>query len=163
MSSRGVSLVEVLVGILLVVVTTLTALNFFAYGRGGVARSGNRRAAMERARERLEVVRAATFAQVAPAVNAGLAANAQPTFWLTCAGTPCVWTRSAAPVTETVPVDDLPAQPMETTARWVDDVDDPSGTDQPDALELGVRVWYTPNAAADDDFNRVHLRTLRAP
>ena len=152
---RGVRLVEILVAILIVVVASIAALSYFSYGMGGIGRQGNRRAALERARERLEQLMAAKVTDLEPS-------DQQP-WWITCNGSPCVWTLVPVQATEPVPVDDLPAQQMETTVQWQDDPAAQTGGSAKDVLELGVKVWFIPNSGVDDDFNRVHVRALRSP
>ena len=148
---RGVTLVEVLMGTLIVIIASIGSLMYFAYGVGSIGKTGYRRAALERARQRLEQVMASTsISQLQPP-------DGQP-YWLICSGNPCTWTRSATRVTQTVSVDNLPTQNIETTVQWVDDPS--AGTATLDTLALGVKVWFTRNAATDDDFNRVYVRTL---
>lgn len=150
-------MVEVLIAILVVAVAAIAALSYFSYGLGGIGREGNRRAALERARERMEQLMAADVTALEP--------PGMGVYWLRCAGSPCAWTLStAAPSpSETVPVDDLPAQKIETTVQWVDDPAAQTTESNKDVLELGVKVWFTSNSGSDDDFNRVHIRTLRSP
>jgi len=150
-------LVEVLIAILVVAVAAIAALSYFSYGLGGIGREGNRRAALERARERMEQLMAADVAALEPPDMA--------VYWLQCSGSPCVWTLSstAPAVSETVSVDDLPAQKIETTVQWVDDPAAQTTGSEKDVLELGVKVWFTSESGTDDDFNRVHIRTLRSP
>ena len=153
LSQKGVSLVEILVGIVLVTVISLTTLNYFVYGKGGIRKQGHRRAALERARERLEKLMAVGITQIEPPMN-----NISQ-HWASCTGSTC--TISASSISETVSVDDHPSQRIESTVQWVDDLSANTGT-TPDALELGVKVWFSPDLV-DDDAHRVHLRTLRAP
>ncbi len=150
-------MVEVLIAILVIAVAAIAALSYFSSGLGGIGREGNRRAALERARERMEQLMAADVNALEPPDTA--------VHWLRCAGSPCVWTLSdtAPSPSETVSVDDLPAQKIETTVQWVDDPAAQTAENNRDVLEFGVKVWFTPNGGSDDDFNRVHLRTLRSP
>ena len=148
---RGASLIEVLLALVIITLAAISALSFFAYGMGAIARQGNRRAALERARERLEQVMAANINNVSPS-------NGNP-HWLSCSGNPCNWNLSPDPVFEQVTVNDLTGQSMETTAQLKDDPT--AGTDTLDVVEFGVRVWFTPGLA-DDDYHRVYLRALRA-
>ena len=151
----GAGLVEVLIGILIVVIAAIGTLSYFSYGLGGIGREGNRRAAMERARERMEELLAANVDQIA-----GTNLLDGNIYWLICAGPPCTWNRFAAAITEGVAVNDLLNQVMETRVQLMDDP--PSNTSLLDAVELSVKVWYTGNFGADDDNNRVYLKTLRA-
>lgn len=155
-SQRGVSIVEALLGLAVVLIACLATLNYFAHALGGVGTSGNRRAALERARERLERLMAEPSGGVKPP------ADGQPHF-ISCPGALCA-VMNGNP-NETVPVDDWPAQPIETTVTWLDDVDTPPApqVDEPDLLLFDVKVWFTSNAGLDDDANRVHLRTFRSP
>ncbi len=155
-NTRGVSLIEILLGLLIVTIASIATLQYFAYGLGNIGKQGRRRAALERARQRLEQLMAADTNQTALQPPVG------STWWLTCSGNPCVWTRSTTPVTQTVSVNDMPAQTMETTIQGVHDASAGTGANTLDTLALGVKVWYTPGAA-DDDFHRVYVRTLRTP
>jgi|GEM_PF-1761258 len=164
LNRRGVSLIEVLIGILIVTIASIGTLMYFAYAKGNIGKTGNRRAALERARQRLEQLMATNVDTIKPPADGQMYA-------LTCTGNPCTWAISG-PVTENtlVPeptvVDDLPSQ-IATTVQWRDDP--AAGTGVPpnpvifDTLELAVRVWFTPDFNAQDDFNRVHVRTLRTP
>jgi len=151
---RGASLIEILLGLLIVTIACLATLRYFAYAKGNIGIQGNRRAALERARERLEQLMAGSVTPMTPPQD-GVA------YPVTCAGTACTW--SAAVVAETVSVDDLPSQPIRSTVQWVDDPSAGTGTGTLDTLALGVKVWFTANTAVDDDFNRVFIRTLRTP
>jgi type II secretory pathway pseudopilin PulG len=147
--------VEVLVGILIVVIAAIGTLSYFSYGLGGIGKEGLRRAAMERARQRLDQLMEANLTAIA---GANLQ-DGQP-YWLTFSPATNTWNRPAAPTFEGVTVDDLPNQPMETTVQLVDDPT--AGTTGLDVALIGVKVWFTGNAGADDDHNRVYVKTLRA-
>ena len=149
---RGVTLVEVLIWTLIVIIASIGTLNYFAYGLGGVGKSGYRRAALERTRERLEQLMAANVTPMTPPQDGAA-------YSVTCSGGSCVW--SSTSVSETVSVDDLSSQKLAATVQWVNDPS--SGTTTLDTLALGVKVWFTKNTATDDDFNRVYVRTLRTP
>ena len=62
----GGSLIEVLLGILIVVLASIGTLSYFAYAFGSVNKQGNHRAALERARERLEELLEVDVAQIQP-------------------------------------------------------------------------------------------------
>ena len=160
---RGVSLVEILISIVIISVASIATLTYFAYAKGGVAKQGNRRAALERARQRLDQLMEANPDDFEPTVDPGLPQDSQPVFWLSCAGSPCAWSLHSSSFSETgILVEDLGNQQMETTVQWKDDLS--AGTTTPDVLELGVKVWYMPGTpVVDDEFHRVHVRTLRAP
>ena len=64
MNRRGASLIEVLVAIIIIVIASVGTLAYFAYGLGNVGKTGNRRAALERSRERLEQLMASTIANL---------------------------------------------------------------------------------------------------
>ncbi|MBI4436645.1 MAG: type II secretion system protein [Candidatus Omnitrophica bacterium] len=161
MNRRGVSLIEVLIGILIVTIASIGTLMYFAYAKGNIGKTGNRRAALERARQRLEQLMA-TNPDTLPAIDPGFSEDNQPLFWLSCSGNPCTWTPSLTQFKETnIQVDDLLTQDMETIVQWRNDPS--AGTTTPDVLEFSVRVWFIPNSTTDDDFNRVHVRTLRTP
>ena len=158
---RGVSLIEVLIGILIVVIASIGTLTYFGYGLGGIGKQSNRRAALERARERLEQIMAVDVDTIKPPVDATQPLNNQPLRWVSCIGATCAWV--TANPNQTVPVNNLATnQPIQATVQWKDD---PSAgtTTTPDALELGVKVWFTPGSTVDDEFHRVHLRSLRTP
>ncbi len=151
---RGVTLVEVLLGTFIMLIACIGSLMYFAYGVGSVGKTGYRRAALERARQRLDQIMASNnVSQLQPPDG--------QSYWLTCSGNPCTWTRSATLATETVSVDDLPSQNMETTVQLLDDPSAGTGTAILDTLAIGVKVWFTRNTGTDNDFNRVYIRTLR--
>ena len=149
---RGASLIELLVAIVMVALAVICSLAFYSYGGGGIEKEGNRRAAAEFARSRIEELLAANVDTIRP-----LDANLR---WLSCAGSPCTWTMSTAQVFEQVNVNSI-LRPMETTVQWVND---PAalGAAGSDTLDLSVRVWYT-SRANDDQYNRVLTKTLRTP
>lgn len=152
LSERGVSLIEILIAIVLIAIISIATLSYFAHGLGGVGKSGNQRAALERARERLEELLAANLSEIKPAVDG--------VHWLTCAGSPCAWGLTTTATTQPVVVDDLTTQ-METTVEWKDDPE--AGTvSTHDTLELSVKVWFR-QGQTNNSFNRVHIRTLRTP
>lgn len=156
---KGVSLIEVLVGIVLIAVVSLAALSYFAHGMGGIAKQGNRRAALERARERLEQLMAANIGQLEPPIDGLLDPDDQPVYWISCDNGIC--TRTTEYVADTASVNERPNQRVESIVRWRDD---PSvDTSDPDTLELAVKVWFTSRENVDDDFNRVYVKTLRTP
>lgn len=148
----GTSLVEVLVGIVLLAVVCISSLTYFAYGLGGIGKQGNRRAALERARERLE--------QILAAGGGGLPNFNGTSYWCQD-GNPCTsWIASESPISQTVTVNDLEAQRMETKVKALDDPS--AGTATLDVWEVGVKVWYT-SETTDTDHHRVYLKTLRYP
>ena len=152
---RGVTLIEVLVGLLLLSAVCLSTLTYFSYGLVGIGQQGHRRAALERARERLEQVLSTSTAQL-PARD-GLK------YWCS-AGNPCTtWTPSGAAIVQTAAVDDLASQRMETTAQGVHDASAGTPVGFYDAWEIGVKIWFTSRTNNDDDYNRVYVKTLRAP
>ena len=160
MNRRGATLIEILIGIIIVSIASIATLTYFSYAKGGVGKTGNRRAALERARQRLEQMTEANTDDIKPPVDGQM-------YELFCTGTPCTWSLSGAPVTESSLVgqattaDDLPSH-IAATVQWRDD---PSAgtTTLDDTLEFAVRVWYTPDFSAQDDFNRVYVKTLRTP
>lgn len=145
----------------MLILATLGSLGTFAYGLGSIRTEGNRRAAVERARQRLEqllAVSGGTFQVLLEGVP----------YWASCTGDPCVWTMTvidpnAPPATDFVSLGgDWPSQPMETAVQWLDDPS--AGTVKlDDVLELSVKVWFTERTDLDTDDHRVHLRTLHAP
>jgi len=157
MSRRGVSIVEVLLALTIVLLACLATLNYFAYAMGGIGTAGNRRAALERARQRLERLMAEAPSTLKPETADGIA------HWVSCLTSPCGIVSSDPG--ETVAVDDWPAQRIATIVTWLEDVDSVPApqVDEPDVLVFDVKVWFTSNMAFDNDANRVHLRTIRAP
>jgi prepilin-type N-terminal cleavage/methylation domain-containing protein len=150
-NSRGLTLIETLVGMVILVLVSLGAFTFFSNGMGALGKQGNRRAALERARERLDQLMQASFSQVKPADSA--------VHWLSCAGSPCAWTMSSSKPVETLAVNSLAAQPIETTVQWKDDPAAGTASTQ-DVLEFTVQVWY--HGSTNDNFSRVVLKSLRA-
>ena len=155
-NEKGTTLIEILVGILVITILSVTVLNVFANALGGIGKQGNRRAALEVARQRLEELTAASISNITPSDTS--------THWLTCTvqvlNGPCTWTiKNANVVTpETVAVSDLATQRMETTVQLSSSSPlNPSF----DILNLGVKVWFTSRTGSDDDFDRVYLKTLR--
>ena len=159
-SARGVGLIEVLIGLVLIVVASLATLSYYSYALGGVGKQENRRAALEIARQRLERLMEANIDCVA-----GTDSSDATLYWLTTAGAipPCTWGRTpnaGSPVWESVAINKLPSGPrMQTTVQRISDPS--AGTITLDTVELSIKVWFTPNTGMDDNFNRVHLRTLR--
>ena len=153
----GVSLVEILLGLLIVTIASIATLRYFASGFGSMGKQGRRRAALERARERLEQLMATDMNQsvLQPPDNSQ--------YWLTCSGTPCSWTRSSSRATHTVAVNDLPNQTIETTIQRAHDPSAGTSASTLDTTVFGVEVWFTPNNSIHDNFNRVYVRTLRTP
>lgn len=148
---RGASLVEALVSMLIIVTACIATLAFFTYGMSSISGEGDRRAALELARARMEELLAASESSVRPADN--------QLRWLTCTGTPCAWALSAAQVFQAGNLNTLQNQQIETTSQWIDDPT--AGTAGLDVLELVIKVWYTPHFGVDDEFNRVQIRALR--
>ncbi len=152
MNEKGVTLVEVLVGIILLSVICIASLGFFTFGLGGMAKEGNRRAALEQARARMEQLLSSD-------------ASALPTldgtkYWCS-AGDPCTtWSNTSA--AQTVTVNDLTGMRIETTGQGVHDASAGTPVGFYDAWELGVKVWFTPRINNDDDYNRIYIKTLRA-
>ena len=150
---KGVSLIEVLVGLVLLAVVCVSAFGFFSTGLGGIAKEGNRRAALERARERMEQVFETDPTLLAPRDGAK--------YWCS-SGNPCTnW--SGASSAQTVAVNNLANQRMETTLLGIHDTSAGTPATFYDAWEIGVKVWFTPNINNDDDYNRVYIKSLRAP
>ncbi len=162
-TQSGVSLVEVLIAIAVITVASIGTLSFFTYGLAGVGKESHRRAAMERARQRLDALMAFDISAIAGTDSAD-----GNSYWIrdTNPGSGYTWTRvqntgSASYVLETVPVDELATQRVETTVQRVNDPS--AGTTTLDTVALTVKVWFTPGNTSDDDYNRVYIRTLRTP
>lgn len=150
---RGVSLIEILIGILIVVVASIATLNYFAYVLGNVNKQGNCRAALEQARQRLEAMLVSSNDDMKPP-NDGLS------HWVACgSGSPCKWV--AANPNELVTTGHISGQLLQSTVRCTHDVSAGTPVGTCDVLELDAKVWFTTNTGADNDFNRTYLRTLR--
>ena len=160
---RGASILEVLISVLIIVIASIATLSYFGSTRGFIKKTGNRRAAIERARQRLDQLMASTLANLPPK-------NGNCYY---CAADTCVlasWTPYACgtvPLSDTVTVGNLAtAVRRETTMRSIDDpaagTDNEDGTPALDVFEFSVKVWFL-NGSADDDANRVQMRTLRMP
>ncbi len=149
-------------GVLVVSLAAVGALGFFSHGLGGIQKQGYRRAAAERARERLEQLMQANVVDIAGEDPA----DGQQ-YWLTCSaasGVLCTsWTRRLTRTTDTISLNGVFNGQREIAVQRVHDRT--TGTSQTtlDAVELSVKVWFTANIGTDDDFNRVQLKTLRAP
>ena len=160
---EGATLVELLVALIIIALAATAGLSFFSSGLGSMGKQGNRRASLERARERLEQLMQTNVSSIKPP---DIDVNVQR--YLTCTSVgnnPCTWTIVAAAPNpyQTIAVDDLPAQKIEMAVRLVNDTtnDTVGETPIPDTLELGVKVWFTSDATLDNDFNRVYIRELR--
>ena len=151
MGRQGATLIEILIAILVIVLTVLGALGFFSYGIGGIKTQGNSRAALQQASARLD--------QLMSADSDGITPPDGNIRWLSCSGSPCTWTLSAAKTAETVPVNALGNLRMESTVQWKDD---PAAAGIQNDMELDVKVWFT-LVTTDDDIHRVELKTLRTP
>ena len=148
---RGLTLVELLIAMVVLTLVSICTLAYFQYGLGGIHEEGNRRAALELARGRIEQLYAATFTSITPPSGTSR--------WLTCSGTPCTWTLSSTAATESVSVNGVAGRPMTTTATWIDD---PAAAGTDNLLLLSAKVWFR-SGTTDDDAHRVELRSLRAP
>ena len=155
MQKNGVSLIEVLLGLLVVTIASIATLTYFSSALGNVNKQGNRRAALERARQRLERLME---------VNA---TTIQPTdgqlYFVSCNNAGACGPPVLVNPNNTVAVDDVPSLPLQSTVQCIHDpaAGTPNGTC--DVLELSAKVWFIPGSNLDDDFNRVHIRTLRTP
>ena len=149
----GVTLIEVLVGIVVVTMAAAGALSFFTYGNAGIQDKSQSRAALEQASSRIELLMAENADNISPPDSA--------VRWLSCAGTPCTWTLSPTQVTETVPVNGV-GSPMRTTVQWVHDPSAGTHAGTRDVLQLAAKVWFSPTTT-DDNFHRIEMRTLRKP
>ena len=155
MRRNGVSLIEILIGLLIVVVASIATLTFFSYALGGVGKTGNRRAALERARQRLERLMEVSVSTIEP-VDGQL-------YFVSCNNAGACGPPVLANPNETVSVDDLPVQNLVSTIQCLHDAASGTPTGTCDVLELSAKVWFMPGSTVDDDFNRVHIRTLRTP
>ena len=153
MRNTGASLIEVLIGMLIVTIASVGTLVYFGLGVGKVGQQGNHRAALERARERLE-----QLTEVAPAT---IKPSDFAEHTVSCAGGTCT---VPAPALEKVPVGSLPPQKILSTVRCTHDLaaGTPNGTC--DVLELSAKVWFTNDDTwPEEEVHRVYIRTLRTP
>ena len=151
MTQKGVTLIEVLIAMIIIVIASIGTLRYFSYGMGNVGKTGNRRAALERARERLEQLSALDSAELPPQDG-----RCYYCVFPTCTAISWIaYTCGATPTPDVVDVEDQIALRRETIAQFVDD---PAA----DIYEFSTKVWFI-NSTLDDDFNRVYLKTLRAP
>lgn len=158
LNRRGATLIEVLISFLIIVLASIGTLQYFGVTRGFIGKTGNRRAALERARERVEQFMASKVSDLPPQDGSCYYCADD-----TCTGTS--WTSyvcGTVPVSDDVPVEDQGRLRRETFASFIDDPSANTGVDTLDVYELGVKVWFT-NTATDDEFHRIHLRTLRTP
>ena len=153
----GVSLIEILLGLVIVTIASIATLNYFASGFGNIGKQSRRRAALERARERLEQLMATDINQSA------LQPSNNNQYWLRCSGSPCTWNRFTTRTTQNVSVNDLPSQPIETTIQRLHDSSAGTSSSTLDTTVFGVEVWFTSNTTTHNDLNRVYVRTLRTP
>lgn len=155
MKRSGVSLIEILLGLLIVTIASIATLTYFSSALGNVGKQGNRRAALERARQRLERLMEVSISIIKPADG--------QLYFVACNNAGACGPPVLGNPHETVPVDDFPVQPLWSTVQCIHDTTagTPNGTC--DVLELSAKVWFMPGSNLDDDFNRVHIRTLRAP
>ena len=154
---KGVSLIEILIGMLIVVIASIATLTYFSSALGNVGRQSNRRAALERARQRLEELMAANVDTITPTDDL--------VHFVKCNAAGACGPLTLVPdSTDTVTVEDL-SQPqlVQSTVRCQDDPSAGTPSSTCDVLELSAKVWFRPGSAVDDDFNRVHIRTLRTP
>lgn len=153
-NSRGVTLIEILISIVLIVIASVAAFGAFSYGKGHIVRQGNARAAYEQTRGRLDQLMAAKIGDIKP-IDGSL-------YWIAPSfGTP-PWTLtlgSAAPPADNVSVNGV-TRPIRTTVQWIDDPSAGTGTTVLDVLVFSAKVWYEPGNT-DDNFNRAEIRTLR--
>lgn len=152
----AVTLIEVLISFVIIVIASIATLSYFGATRGYIGKTGDHRAALERARERLEQLLASDIAQLPPRDGSCYAcADATCT-----AGSWATYGCGATPPADAIAVEDQGNLRRETFAQFVDDP--AAGTAGLDVYEFGVKVWFT-TTATDDDFQRVHLQTLRTP
>ena len=170
MNKRGVTLIEVLLSIVIVAVASIATLTYFSHAKGGIGNTSNRRAALERARERLEQMLAANVSDITPPQDGAVyPVSCRVSSVCDSAPKPCQWV--PAIINEQASVDDLGCQQIVSTVQWVDDPS--AGTGVPptviyDVLAFDVKIgfvsdWNPNTDSPADDFHRVHIRTLRTP
>ena len=151
----------------IIVIASIATLSYFGSTRGYIEKTGNRRAALERARQRLDQLMASKISDLPQPDGKRYCCNTAPT--ASCvAGSWTVCLTDPVAVSDTVPVGNFTGGlRRETTAQFIDDPS--AGTNDPvtgapilDVYEFTVKVWFT-SASTDDDFNRVYMQTLRTP
>lgn len=143
---RGTTLVEVIIGCLILAVLALAAVASLQHARSTTVQQRDRRTALELANGRLEALRGAVFSQVRPA------ASNYNIYYLRQTGTS--WAVSASATSETVTVNYRPRS-MRTTVQYVDA---DGGSASYDLLKFNVRVQYTRSTNT-----QVELETMRGP
>ena len=150
--ARGATLIEVLICFVLIAIACIASLSYFGNTRGFIGRTGNRRAALERARERLE-----QLMQVDPNT---IKPSDFVEHTISCAGGTCT---IPAPALEKVPVGGLPPQKIVSTIQCKHDPAAGTLGSTCDALEFSAKVWFTNDQTwPEAEDHRVHIRTLRA-
>ena len=144
-SEDGFSLVEVLIALVILVIVILGGGLYFFYGRLGINREGYRRAALERASQRLEQLKAANYSDIA------LEPPSDQLYYITYGSS---WNLTPDKTEDTISEDNLPDGVIVTQAQWVDEGSDESY----DYLKVTVTVAW-----GDNPDNKVELVTLIAP
>ena len=145
-ASKGFTLVEVMIAMIVLAVLALGGASFLAYSRMQVDVQRNKRAALEAATGRMEELRAAGFDETKPTSNNYVAT------YLARAGN--AWVRSSSNPGEAVSLNGH-TMPMATTVQFVD-VD--GGSASYDCALFTVEVGYRVGSA-----DRVRVSTFRAP
>jgi len=148
-SEDGFSLVELMVALIIIALVIVGGGMFFFHGRVNVIREAHRRAALLVASQRLEVLKAANWDDIA--LTSPLSYD--PYYITYSSG----WVKNLSEAKDTeVPVDNLSDGEMVTDAEWVDD-DPGDGNDTYDYLKVTVTVEWTDNTT-----NTVSLSTVIA-
>ena len=142
----GTTLVEVIIGCLILAVLALAAMASLQYTRSMTVQQRDHRTALELANGRLEALRGAPFNTVRPT------SSNYNVYYLRASGT--TWVVSSAVTNENVTVNYRP-RPMRTTVQYVDA---DGGSASYDLLKFNVRVQYSSSAS-----NQVELETMRGP
>jgi len=147
-NNRGTTLVEVMIALLIIALVILGGGMFFFYGRLNIVREAHRRAALLVASQRLEVLKAADWDDIAHNPL-----SYEP-YYITHSSD---WAWNSSETKETVTVDNLPDAQMLTEAQWEDDNLDDSN-DTYDYLKIAIVVEWSDPAP-----NRVSLTSLVGP
>ena len=150
---HGVSLIEILIAIIIVVIASIGTLTYFSSGLGNIGRQSNRRAALERARQRLEQLMVAETSTLTPLSGGGVTRNDSGV-----CGPPSA--------NDQIVVEDIGPQPIRSTVECKDDP--ATATNIPcEILELSASVCFMPGCSVagptGEEFRWVQLKTLRAP
>ncbi len=145
----GGTLVEVMIGIVVLMVLAIAGGSYLAESRGTLLVQRNKGIALAAASGRLEALRASYYSQLTNGIG-----QDYTTWYITWNNATGRWDKATSDPGETSPVSGM-AMPMRTTLQYVDLVP-PSGDGSCDALRIRVQAGYFAN-------QWVGVETLVAP